>query len=52
MGLNARHMTQAVRDMYRRLESEGALFNLQPWGAGQGRGVLMISNADGLAYCT
>jgi hypothetical protein len=23
-------MTQAVRDMYRRLESEGALFNLQP----------------------
>jgi hypothetical protein len=30
MGLTARHMTQAVRDMYRRLESEGALFNLQP----------------------
>jgi hypothetical protein len=30
MALNARHMTQAVRDMYRRLESEGALFNLQP----------------------
>jgi len=30
LGLNARHMTQAVRDMYRRLESEGALFNLQP----------------------
>ena len=30
MALNARHMTQAVRDMYRRLESEGGLFNLQP----------------------
>jgi len=30
MALNARHMAQAVRDMYRRLESEGALFNLQP----------------------
>jgi hypothetical protein len=30
MALNARHMTQAVREMYRRLESEGALFNLQP----------------------
>jgi len=30
MGLNARKMTQAVRDMYRRLESQGALFNLQP----------------------
>ena len=29
MALNARHMTQAVRDMYRRLEREGALFNLQ-----------------------
>ena len=30
MALNARQMRQAVRDMYRRLESEGALFNLQP----------------------
>ena len=30
MALNARQMKQAVRDMYRRLESEGRLFNLQP----------------------
>jgi hypothetical protein len=30
MALNTRQMKQAVRDMYRRLEAEGALFNLQP----------------------
>jgi hypothetical protein len=30
MALNARHMKEAVRDMYRRLRSERALCNLQP----------------------
>ena len=30
MALNARHMKQAVRDMYHRLQAQGALFNLQP----------------------
>ena len=30
MALNARHMKQAVRDLYYRLEAQGALFNLQP----------------------
>jgi hypothetical protein len=30
MALNARHMKQAVRDMYNRLRAQGALFNLQP----------------------
>ena len=29
MALNARHMKQAVRDLYHRLEAQGALFNLQ-----------------------
>jgi hypothetical protein len=30
MALNARHMKQAVRDMYKRLQAQGSLFNLQP----------------------
>ena len=30
MALNARHMKQAVRDRYNRLQAQGALFNLQP----------------------
>jgi TATA-box binding protein (TBP) (component of TFIID and TFIIIB) len=30
MALNARHMKQAVRDLYNRLAAQGALFNLQP----------------------
>ena len=30
MALNARHMKQAVRDLYYRLQAQGACFNLQP----------------------
>jgi len=30
MGLNARGMKQAVRDMYKRLQAQGTLFDLQP----------------------
>ena len=30
MGLNARHIKTAVRNMYARLDAEGALFNVQP----------------------